>query len=133
MIHRIRNSRNEIRVSNVNLINKRLLVNCSVLFHQIRYYNIPICCNIFYIAFYFFYIFFLAENIELSSFVIGDTPHVKYVKVFEPSSGTSGLQTASWTPSCKPGPEHQLVLEGDIGLHSEDFKIVFKTRLGSKW
>ena len=78
------------------------------------------------------------ESIELYSFTVGEhTPFIKYMKVFELSEGCK--KPLSWLNASQPPPgltksqQYQIILEMDLGLHSEDFKMVFRTRLGGKW
>ncbi|ELT88133.1 hypothetical protein CAPTEDRAFT_221179 [Capitella teleta] len=83
------------------------------------------------------------ESIELDSFSLGsNTPFIKYIQVFECFSGEGGVamrRPASWA-AIIPAPanlsttqQFQIVLEADLGLQCEDFRMVFRTRLGGKW
>ena len=75
------------------------------------------------------------------SFTLGDqTPFVRYMKVYEYSEGMPGgrKQPATWLSLLQPPadmpklPQYQIVLEIDIGLQCEDFKMIFKAKFGTK-
>ena len=83
----------------------------------------------------------LSEHIELESFTLGDkTPFIKYLQVYEYAEGSAGGKKAvSWSTVTQPPAglprlqQYQIVLEADVGLHCEEFKMIFRTRLGGKW
>ena len=86
----------------------------------------------------------VSESIELHSFSLGDnTPFIKYIQVYECFGGKGGggakRRPASWAGIIQPPPglrttqQFQIVLEADMGLQCEDFKMIFRTRLGGKW
>ena len=82
-----------------------------------------------------------ADSIELSSFSVGEhTPYVKYVQAYECTDKLGRLKKPmSWTNIMCPPPglshcqQYEMVLEADVGLQCDDFKMVFATRLGGKW
>ncbi|KAK2187825.1 hypothetical protein NP493_153g05005 [Ridgeia piscesae] len=81
------------------------------------------------------------DSIELSSFSVGEhTPYVKYVQAYECTDKLGRLKKPmSWTNIMCPPPglshcqQYEMVLEADVGLQCDDFKMVFATRLGGKW
>ena len=83
----------------------------------------------------------LSENIEVSAFSLGETtPFIKYMKVYECGEWrTGGRKALSWLTVGQPPPglaqsqQYQIVLEADVALHCDEFKMVFTTRLGGKW
>ncbi len=80
----------------------------------------------------------VSESIELLGFTVGEnTPFFKYVKVYECSGNSkkplSWLNISSPPPGLALSQNYQIVLEADVALHAEDFKMVFRTRLGGKW
>ena len=89
--------------------------------------------------------YLFAESIELHSFSLGDnTPFIKYMQVYECVGGEGGgcgtkRRAASWAGIIQPpaglptSQQFQIVLEAEVGLHCEDFKMIFRTRLGGKW
>ena len=90
------------------------------------------------VPFNYIFSFSFSESIELDAFSLGEcTPFVQYVKVFEVGDG--GKKPMSWMNINQPPPGlpqaqyYQAVVEADVGLQSEDFKMIFRTRLGGKW
>ena len=84
------------------------------------------------------HLFSISETIELLSFTVGEhTPFIKYMKVYECSDDSK--TPLSWQNISSPPPglslsqNYQIVLEADVALHAEDFKMIFRTRLGGKW
>lgn len=80
----------------------------------------------------------LSESIELHSFTVGEnTPFFKYLKVYECSDNSknplSWLNISSPPRGLSLAQNYQIVLEADVALHAEDFKMIFRTRLGGKW
>ncbi|GFO03794.1 extended synaptotagmin-1, partial [Plakobranchus ocellatus] len=79
------------------------------------------------------------DSLELSAFNVGDqTPHIKNVRTFECSESTPGsLQPISWFNVHRPpagldkASSYQVVVEADISMMSEDFKMIFRGRVGS--
>ncbi|KAK3702728.1 hypothetical protein RRG08_042714 [Elysia crispata] len=79
------------------------------------------------------------DSLELSAFNLGEqTPHIKNVRTFECSESTPGsLQPISWFNVHRPpagldkASSYQVVVEADISLMSEDFKMIFRGRVGS--
>ena len=108
-------------------------VSCFGVHHKALYliYTSPLQC--------FYYLFlFISESIELHSFTVGEnTPFIKYMKVYECSDNNkkplSWLNISSPPPGLALSQNYQIVLEADVALHAEDFKMVFRTRLGGKW
>ena len=87
---------------------------------------------------YVFLCISISESIELHSFTVGEnTPFIKYMKVYECSDNNkkplSWLNISSPPPGLALSQNYQIVLEADVALHAEDFKMVFRTRLGGKW
>ena len=84
---------------------------------------------------------FFADSIELSSFSVGEqTPYVKYVQAYEYTDKVGRLKKPmSWSSVMRPPSglnhfqQYEVVLEADVGLQCDDFKMVFTTRLGGKW
>ena len=93
------------------------------------------------------FILYVSESIELESFTVGDhTPYIKYIQVYEYSNNAANAtggggrkQQMSWANISNPPPglknveQYQIVLEADLGLTCEDFKMIFRTRFGGKW
>lgn len=90
-----------------------------------------------------FMIFVFSESIELHSFSLGaNTPFIKFIQVFECFSGGEGgvamRRPASWAAIIPPPSSltttqtFQIVLEADLGLQCDDFRMVFRSRLGGK-
>ncbi|XP_059178126.1 uncharacterized protein LOC131957377 isoform X2 [Physella acuta] len=79
------------------------------------------------------------DSLEVSSFSIGEqTPNFKNVRVFECSETTPGsLQPISWFNVHRPPAglvnlsSYQVVIETDVSMMSEDFKMIFRGRVGS--
>nr|XP_006815506.1 PREDICTED: uncharacterized protein LOC102802144 [Saccoglossus kowalevskii] len=80
------------------------------------------------------------DAIDLHSFHVGDqTPYVKFLKVYEV---IDHLHVFPATPETVLKPPlglgrdvttYQLVFEADIGLHSPEFKMVLRARMGAKF
>jgi len=75
-----------------------------------------------------------------SLYLGGDSPIAKCVRVYECTDGLGGGKVPlSWTSAgCPPhilseANQHQLVLEMNVEMHSDDVTMVFRTRLGGKW
>ena len=71
----------------------------------------------------------------MDSFTLGEnTPYVKYVQVYE-CIDAGGRTPMTWTNVGSPPPQltalqqYQLVIEADVGLQCDDFKMVFRTRV----
>ncbi|XP_055878797.1 uncharacterized protein LOC106052623 isoform X3 [Biomphalaria glabrata] len=79
------------------------------------------------------------DGLEVSSFTVGEqTPNIKNVRTFECSESTPGsLQPISWFNVHRPPAglqqlsSYQVVVEADLSLVSEDFKMIFRGRVGS--
>ena len=80
----------------------------------------------------------------LKTFTFGDTtPFLKYVKVFEQNVNSadsgSGVAEMSWRNIIRPPQglpqlgHYSVIVEGDVGLQCEEFKMLFSCRLGGKW
>ncbi|XP_064601756.1 uncharacterized protein LOC135467816 isoform X3 [Liolophura sinensis] len=78
------------------------------------------------------------NQIELFSFMIGEeTPHLKNVTVFEFDDGYPGGQKPiNWRTVMQPPfglhklSSFKVVVEADLALHSNDFKMTFRSLLG---
>ena len=80
--------------------------------------------------------FIFTESVELSDFSLGEnTPFVKFIRVFEL---LGSRKAASWMSVSQPPPglpqfaKYQVILEVDMGLYCDDFKMIFQTRFGGK-
>ncbi|KAL8611006.1 hypothetical protein ACOMHN_042622 [Nucella lapillus] len=80
------------------------------------------------------------DNLELHTFNTGEhTPNVRNVQVFEYCEGVPGNhKPITWFSISKPPAgldkmtSYQLVVQCDLQLMSEDFKMIFRARVGSK-
>ncbi|XP_076463535.1 extended synaptotagmin-1-like isoform X2 [Babylonia areolata] len=80
------------------------------------------------------------DNLELHTFSTGEqTPNVRNVQVFEYCEGIpGGHKPITWFSINKPPAglnkmsNYQLVVQCDVQLLSEDFKMIFRARVGSK-
>ena len=82
---------------------------------------------------------YITDHIELAAFTFGDlTPSIRSVKVFECVDGVPGLKPASWSSITHPPlgldkmSSYQVVLETDVASRCDDFRMVFRARLGGK-
>uniref|UniRef100_A0A0B7ARF5 Uncharacterized protein n=1 Tax=Arion vulgaris TaxID=1028688 RepID=A0A0B7ARF5_9EUPU len=79
------------------------------------------------------------DSLELVTFSVGEqTPNIKNLRTFECSESTPGsLQPISWfNVHCPPAgldklSSYQVVVEADISMMSDDFKMIFRGRVGS--
>ncbi|CAL1533878.1 unnamed protein product [Lymnaea stagnalis] len=79
------------------------------------------------------------DSLEVVNFTVGEqTPNVRNMRTFECSESTPGsLQPISWFNVHRPpaGLEklstYQVVIEADVSMVSEDFKMIFRGRVGS--
>lgn len=80
------------------------------------------------------------KQIELSTFTLGtNTPSIRHVRVFEYAEGIPrGSKTLAWLDVTKPPPglenksEFKVVVEVDVDMLCEDFRMVFKILVGGK-
>ncbi|XP_055957357.1 uncharacterized protein LOC126821662 isoform X2 [Patella vulgata] len=80
------------------------------------------------------------EKLELKTFTVGDqTPNIKHVRVFEFCEGVpGGHSNVTWVNVNQPPAgmdkmsSYKIVLETDLTLHCEDFKMVFRAKVGNK-
>jgi hypothetical protein len=80
---------------------------------------------------------YFLESVDLKTFNMGNkTPFVKYVHVHEAADGKKCPM--SWTNISSPPnglahlQKYELIIEADVGLLCEDFKMVLNARLGGK-
>ncbi|CAG5128727.1 unnamed protein product, partial [Candidula unifasciata] len=79
------------------------------------------------------------DSLELVAFNVGEqTPNIKNLRTFECSESTPGsLQPISWFNVHRPPAgldklsSYQVVVEADINTMSDDFKMIFRGRVGS--
>ena len=82
----------------------------------------------------------VADSLELTTFNTGDqTPNIRNVQVFEYCEGVpGGHKPITWFNVSKPPAgldkmaTYQLVIQCDLQLIAEDFKMIFRARVGSK-
>lgn len=80
------------------------------------------------------------KQIELSTFTLGsNTPSIRHIRVFEYGEGIPrGSKTLAWMDVTKPPPglenksEFKVVVEVDVDMLCEDFRMVFKILVGGK-
>ncbi|ESP01610.1 hypothetical protein LOTGIDRAFT_238227 [Lottia gigantea] len=80
------------------------------------------------------------EKLELKTFTVGNqTPNVKNVRVYEFCEGVPGGQKPiTWVSVNKPPAgidrmsTYKVIVESDITLHCEDFKMIFHAKVGNK-
>lgn len=80
------------------------------------------------------------EQLELLTFSLGiNTPTVRHIRVFEYAEGVPrGSKTLAWLDITKPPPglenksSFKVVVEVDVDMISEDFRMIFKVGLGSR-
>ncbi|KAK7104209.1 hypothetical protein V1264_018965 [Littorina saxatilis] len=80
------------------------------------------------------------DSLELNTFNTGDqTPNIRNVQVFEYCEGApGGHKPISWSNVNKPPAgldkmsSYQLVVQCDLQLLAEDFRMIFRARVGSK-
>lgn len=79
------------------------------------------------------------DHLELITFTTGEqTPHLRNVQVFECSEGAQSHKPATWISVNKPPAgldkmaTYQLVIQSDVNMMSEDFRMIFRARVGSK-
>ena len=65
---------------------------------------------------------------------------MKYVHVYEyVDGGPGGKKPMSWSNVAQPPPglvtaqQYQVVIEAEVGLNCDDFKMIFRTRMGGRW
>lgn len=86
---------------------------------------------------YVMYLSFYTESLELRQFTLGEqTPYVKAVRVFDVNQGKR-IPLSSQSLQQPPGGlaqsmRHQVALEADVCLDSDDFRMVIRTRLFGK-
>ncbi|CAH1793049.1 unnamed protein product [Owenia fusiformis] len=81
------------------------------------------------------------DQVELDKFSLGEqTPYIKYVRAFENADGIpEGTTPVSWLDMIHPPnglsmvSDYQIGLVIDIGVLSEDFVMVFNTRMSKKF
>jgi hypothetical protein len=82
-----------------------------------------------------------SDSLELNTFTTGEqTPIVRNVQVFEYCEGILGKQykPITWFSIGKPPAgldkmsTYQLVIQADVQIVAEDFKMIFRARVGSK-
>ena len=85
------------------------------------------------------YNFVFIDHIELAGFTFGDlTPSIRSVKVFECIDGVIGIKPASWSSITQPPmgldkmSSYQVVIETNMASRCDDFRMVFRARLGGK-
>uniref|UniRef100_A0A0L8HMH5 Uncharacterized protein n=1 Tax=Octopus bimaculoides TaxID=37653 RepID=A0A0L8HMH5_OCTBM len=80
------------------------------------------------------------EQLELLTFSLGiNTPTVRHIRVFEYAEGVPrGSKTLAWLDITKPPPglenksSFKVVVEVDVDMISEDFRMIFKVGLGAR-
>ncbi|XP_046355848.2 uncharacterized protein PYUK71.03c-like isoform X2 [Haliotis rufescens] len=80
------------------------------------------------------------ESLALTTFNVGEqTPHIRNVRVFEFSEGVpGGHKPCTWFSVNQPPKgldnmsTYQVVVESDVTMQCEDFKMIFRGRVGSK-
>ncbi|CAI9724858.1 extended synaptotagmin-1-like isoform X3 [Octopus vulgaris] len=80
------------------------------------------------------------KQLELLTFSLGiNTPTVRHIRVFEYAEGVPrGSKTLAWLDITKPPPglenksSFKVVVEVDVDMISEDFRMIFKVGLGAR-
>lgn len=82
---------------------------------------------------------FLSGHMELAGFTFGNiTPSFRCIKAFECCDGMPGFKPASWSSVLQPPAgllrmsEYQVVMETDMLSSCDEFRMVFRARVGGE-